>query len=336
MTNKLPFEKLQRKVIIKQHGSKPASLGSETDSIPIELLLNYGIINIDKPAGITSYKTAEQVKRILHVKKTGHGGTLDPSVTGVLPVALGRATRITQAFLAAGKEYICEMHLHKLVGQKQIREVIENFTDIIEQIPPVKSAVKRQKRKREIYYMDILEINKRDVSFKIGCQGGTYIRKLVHDMGTELGTGAHMAKLRRTKAGSFTESALCTLENLSEAYKKWEQTGDENDLRKVVQSIENAVQHLGKVWIDDSVIEPVCEGWDLAVPGVIKLHSEIEVGNPVVIMTMKDVLIALGEAQLTSDQILKLEKGIAVKTKKVFMQLENKQTRVLKKKTIFL
>jgi H/ACA ribonucleoprotein complex subunit 4 len=328
MTNKLPFETVQRNVIIKQQASSTETLESKKEITAIEQLLNYGIINIDKPAGITSYKTVEQVKRILHVKKTGHGGTLDPSVTGVLPVALGRATRITQAFLPTGKEYICKMHLHKLVGKKQISQVIDNFTGVIEQIPPVKSAVKRQKRKREIYYIEILEINKRDVFFKVGCQGGTYIRKLVHDMGTELGTGAHMTKLRRTKAGSFTESTLCTLENLAEAYKKWEQAGDENNLRKVVQPIENALQHLGKVWIDDSVIEPICDGWDLAVPGITKLHSDIEVGNLVAVMTMTDKLIALGQARLTSQQMLDLEKGIAVKTKKVFMNLENNQSKV--------
>jgi H/ACA ribonucleoprotein complex subunit 4 len=328
MANQLPFEKLQRKVIIKQQeGCKPAADG-KIETAPIEQLLSYGIINIDKPAGPTSYKTAEQVKKILGIKKTGHGGTLDPLVTGVLPVALGRATRITQAFLSAGKEYICTMHLHKPVAEQQIRQIFGKFTGVIEQMPPVKSAVKRQKRERKIYYIELLAIDKRDVSFKVGCQGGTYIRKLVHDMGTELGTGAHMAALRRTKAACFTESTLCTLENLVQAYKKWEQTGDENVLLNVIQPIENAVEHLGKVWIDDSVIAPVCEGWDLAVPGIIKLNSDIETGNLVALMTMKDKLIALGQARLTSQQMLEQDKGIAVKTKKVFMHLENKQPKI--------
>jgi H/ACA ribonucleoprotein complex subunit 4 len=145
-------------------------------------------------------------------------------------------------------------------------------------------------------------------------------------MGTELGAGAHMTKLRRTKAGSFTESTLCTLENLAEAYKKWEQAGNENNLRKVVQPIENALQHLGKVWIDDSVIEPICDGWDLAVPGITKLHSNINQDELLAVMTMKDKLVALGYARLTSQQMIDQQKGIAVKTKKVFMQLENNQS----------
>jgi H/ACA ribonucleoprotein complex subunit 4 len=132
MTNKLPFETVQRNVIIKQQASSTETLESKKEITAIEQLLNYGIINIDKPAGITSYKTVEQVKRILHVKKTGHGGTLDPSVTGVLPVALGRATRITQAFLPTGKEYICKMHLHKLGDEQQISQVFEKFTGLIE------------------------------------------------------------------------------------------------------------------------------------------------------------------------------------------------------------
>ncbi|MHC4843866.1 MAG: RNA-guided pseudouridylation complex pseudouridine synthase subunit Cbf5, partial [Planctomycetota bacterium] len=309
MANKLPFEKCQRKVIIKQQGNLADFLEAKTESLTTEQLLNYGIINIDKPAGPTSYKTAERVKRILHIKKTGHGGTLDPLVTGVLPVALGRATRITQAFLPAGKEYVCTMHLHKPVRQQQIRQVFEKFTGIIEQMPPVKSAVKRQKRERRIYYTEILGIDKRDVSFKVGCQGGTYIRKLVHDMGTELGTGAHMAALRRTKAACFTESSLCSLDELADAHQLWKQDSDETALSRIIQPIENAVEHLGKVWIDDSVIEPICEGWDLAVPGIIKLHSDIEVGDLVAVMTMTDKLIALGQARLTSQQMLEQEKG---------------------------
>jgi len=324
MNNKLPFEKLRRKVIVKQQANSAEGFKDKTEIASIEQLLNYGIINIDKPAGITSYKTAERVKTILHIKKTGHGGTLDPSVTGVLPVALGKATRITQAFLTAGKEYVCTMHLHKPATELQIKQVFEKFTGVIEQVPPVKSAVKRQKRQREIYYIEALNIEDRNVTFRVGCQGGTYIRKLVHDMGAELGIGAHMVRLRRTKAGSFTESTLCTLENLTDAYNKCEQTVDEDDLRTVLQPIENAIRHLGKIWIDDSVIEPVCDGWDVAVPGITKLHSDIHKGELVVVMTMTDKLIALGDAMLTSEEMKDLQKGIAVKVKKVFMKVARK------------
>jgi H/ACA ribonucleoprotein complex subunit 4 len=328
MINKLPFQKIQPKVIIKHKEAVQAAAGDNKVIPLINELLNYGVVNIDKPRGPTSYRVAEQVRKILHVNKTGHGGTLDPAVTGVLPVALGRATRITQALLGAGKEYSCKMQLHKPVNEKQISEVFKNFTGVIEQIPPVKSAVKRQKREREIYYMEILGIKDRDVTFRVGCQGGTYIRKLVHDMGIKLGTGAHMAELRRTKAGCFTESSLCTLQQLTQAYQKWDLEGDETCLRKVILPIENAVEHLGKVWIDDSVIEPVCDGWDLAVPGIIKLLSQIEDGDLVAVMTMKDKLIALGEAQLASQQMLELEKGIAVKVKKVFMKVSRKNQQI--------
>ena len=328
INNKLPFEKLRRKVIVKQKADPSKDLPGKTDIASIEQLLNYGIINIDKPAGITSYKTAERVKRILHIKKTGHGGTLDPLVTGVLPVALGYATRITQAFLPAGKEYVCTMHLHKPATKPQIEHVFETFTGIIEQVPPVKSAVRRQKREREIYYIEALKIEDRNVTFRVGCQGGTYIRKLVHDMGLALGTGAHMAELRRTKSGCFTEAAMCTLEELAEAYKKWAQTRDEDGLRTVIQPIENSIQHLGKVWIHESVIEPICDGWDVAVPGIMKLHSNINEGELVAVMTMTDKFIALGDAVLTSEEMNELQKGISVKVKKVFMKVARKNQNV--------
>ena len=128
-------------------------------------------------------------------------------MTGVLPIALANATRITQGLLTAGKEYVALMHLHKSVSEEKIREIMNKFVGKIEQIPPARSAVKRQERTREIYYLTILEIDGQDVLFRVGCQAGTYIRKLIHDIGGSLTVGAHMTQLIRTKAGPFKENS---------------------------------------------------------------------------------------------------------------------------------
>ena len=159
---------------------KPAEgkFGKRPEERTPEELINYGIVNIDKPKGPSSHQTADYVKKILKIDKAGHSGTLDPAVTGVQPVALGKATRITQFFLTAPKEYVCLMHLHKEVEEKALLEAIEKFVGKIQQLPPVRSAVKRQMRTREIYEFKVLEIKSQDVLFTVKCQAGTYIRKL--------------------------------------------------------------------------------------------------------------------------------------------------------------
>ena len=108
---------------------------------PIEEHIAKGIINLDKPSGPTSHEVDSWVKRILGCKKTGHGGTLDPKVTGVLPIGIDNATRVSQLLLPAGKEYVCLMTLHKEIPKDQIKEIFDEFTGKIYQTPPVKSAV---------------------------------------------------------------------------------------------------------------------------------------------------------------------------------------------------
>src|SRR5947209_13520874 len=137
-------------------------------------------------------------------------------VTGVLPLALEDATKTIQAFLLTGKEYVCLMALHGEVEEKKIQAVLEEFVGDIFQRPPVRAAVRRDVRKRRIYYIRDVEIDGREVLFRVGCQAGTYIRKLVSDIGEILGVGAHMRELRRTRAGPFTEETIYNLYDILE------------------------------------------------------------------------------------------------------------------------
>src|SRR3989339_1497640 len=121
----------------------------ETKSI--QELLEFGIINVDKSSGPTSFNISAFVRRNLNLRKTSHFGTLDPKVTGVLPVALNRACKLTGFFLGEDKEYIGVMRLHEEVSLNEIEKAIqEKFSGIIKQTPPLKSRVKRQEREREI------------------------------------------------------------------------------------------------------------------------------------------------------------------------------------------
>jgi len=139
-------------------------------------------------------------------------------VTGVLPIAVGKATKLLM-FLPSDKEYVGVMHINEEIELKKLREIIKSkFIGKIKQIPPKKSAVKREEREREIYDFKILEKEGKHVLFSVHCEAGTYIRKLVHDLGKEIG-GAHMLELRRTKAGMFSEKDSMTLLELADAMK---------------------------------------------------------------------------------------------------------------------
>ncbi len=315
----LPFEKRRAKLLEKRQAETDPAFGCSPENRTADILLEYGIVNLNKPAGPTSHQVSDYLQRILHIEKAGHSGTLDPGVTGVLPVALGRATRIVQMLLTAGKEYVGVMHLHDEVPTKTLEAAIKKFTGKIMQLPPLRSAIKRQLRQREIYYFEILEINGKDVLFKVGCEAGTYIRKLCHDLGIALKTGAHMAQLHRTKAGPFTDSDYVTMQDLEDAYWYW--TNEKNDklLKKYIMPVEKGVEHLPKVYVQDSAVDTICHGASLKVPGIVKLDSDVEKGKTVAIMTLKNELIALGEAQQSAEDILKAERGEAVKTHKVFM-----------------
>jgi len=308
-------------LLIKTEGETDPNYGNFPDERPLEDHIKRGIINLDKPSGPTSHEIDSWVKRILNVEQTGHGGTLDPKVTGVLPVGIDYATRVIQLLLGADKEYVCLMHLHEEIPEGRIRDILKEFQGKIFQTPPIKSAVKREMRVRNIYYVDILEIDGQDVLFKIGCEGGTYIRKYCHDVGEALVIGAHMAELRRTKSGPFKEDeTLITLQDLTDAYHIWKEEGDESLIRNCILPMELAVKHLPKIIIRDSAVDAVCHGADLASGGIVSLDDNINKGNTVAVMTLKGELVAAGESLKTSKEIYKANKGIIIDIKKVFME----------------
>ncbi len=231
---------------------------------------------------------------------------------------MDKATRVVQVLLNAGKEYVCLMHLHKDVSEEKIRKTVKKFTGVIEQLPPLRSAIKRQLREREVYYFEILEIDGRDVLFRIGCEAGTYIRKICSDFGKELKTGAHMQQLVRTKAGCFKDKDMINLQKLQDAYTLYEQ-GKEKEIRKCVLPFERAVDHLGKIYIVDGAIGSITHGAPLYAVGISKFESEICKNDLVAVFSLKGELVCVGKAEMSSKEIGKKEKGTVVSETKVFM-----------------
>jgi H/ACA ribonucleoprotein complex subunit 4 len=161
-------------------------------------------------------------------------------VTGVLPIALNRACRLSDYFMHKNKTYVGIMRVHKDIERKELEKEISNFIGKIMQLPPVKSRVKREIREREVFSFKILEIEGKDVLFETEVQAGTYIRKLCSDLGDRIG-GAHMLELRRIKAGIFSEENIVNLYDFEKAVESWKK-GDETQLRKILIPADKAIK----------------------------------------------------------------------------------------------
>jgi tRNA pseudouridine55 synthase len=208
-----------------------------------------GILLIDKPPGMTSHDVVRRVRRLLRTRRVGHTGTLDPLATGVLPIAVGEATRIVQFLMEGDKTYRAILKLGETTTTQDAEgEVLErrpvegvtaeavvaaarSFEGVIRQLPPMYSALKkdgvplyrlarqgieveRESRAVRIDRLQILDVDLPLITLEVDCSKGTYVRTLCHDLGLVLGTGAHLLALRRTRSGSFTEADCVTLEQL--------------------------------------------------------------------------------------------------------------------------
>ncbi|TEU08854.1 RNA-guided pseudouridylation complex pseudouridine synthase subunit Cbf5 [Candidatus Bathyarchaeota archaeon] len=315
----IPPWEVERTVVVRAVEDADPSLGTPPDQRALQRYIKYGVIVLDKQPGPTSHEVVAWVKKLLELDRAGHGGTLDPRVTGVLPVGLQESTKVVQALLVAGKEYICVMRTHREESEARVVETLRLFEGEIFQRPPVRSSVRRRLRTRRIYRIDYLEGDGRNWLFSVACQSGTYIRKLCFDVGEVLGGGAHMHELRRTRSGPFTEGDLVTMYDLSEALDLLREEGDEGLLRRIVRPLEDALGLLPKLWIRDSAVEALCNGASLMMPGILRLESGIGRGEMVAVLTQKGEAVALMEAEASAEEILESQRGVAAKPVRVLM-----------------
>ncbi len=286
---------------------------------PIPELLETGFIIIDKPQGPTSHEVSAWVRKILGARKSGHPGTLDPQVSGVLPVAINRSTRILSELSGADKEYVGVIRFRDKQPPEKVEDLFKKFTGTIEQTPPKMSAVRRRKRKRKVYNLIPLEYKGKDVLFSVSCEAGTYIRTLCSDMG-KLVTGAEMIELRRTKFGKISEGNCHTLQELSDALWKYEEKNEELALRSIAKPLEAFITSK-RITAKDSALESICSGAPLNAPGVLS-SEEFSKGEKVAIMNSAGGLVALGTAEVESDEIKNMEKGVVARPKSVIMLKE--------------
>ncbi|MGC2237074.1 MAG: tRNA pseudouridine(55) synthase TruB [Pyrinomonadaceae bacterium] len=281
-----------------------------------------GFLIIDKPEGFTSHDVVARCRRILRTKRIGHTGTLDPFATGVMVIMVGRATRLARFLDKDAKEYeamvrfgsetdtgdrtgelrITNYELRD-VSIEEIENILPEFRGKIEQTPPMYSAKKVEGKKLyelarkgieierkpvniTIYELEVqsskFKVQSSDVSIRVLCSAGTYIRTLAEDIGRKLKTGAHLAELRRTRAGKFDLSKVVTLEKLEEIVI-------DNRLDDALISMNEAISHLPKVVLSESDIKKTQSGIKLKFESV-----EIEENQPVRMIDEKENLIAVG------------------------------------------
>ena len=236
-------------------------------------LLSFGVINLDKPPGPSAHQVSAWVRDLADVRRAAHAGTLDPTVTGCLPVLTGDATRIARALLGP-KEYVAVLELHGRAPE-DLERVLGAFEGPVLQRPPRKSAVDRSLRVRQVDDLTVLESEPRRLLLRIECESGTYVRKLCHDAGLALGTGANMGDLRRTAATPFDDTDLVTLHDLTDALA-FHDEGVPESLYEAVDPAERALASLPAVTIASSAAREVAEGAPVYAPGVLDADDGVD------------------------------------------------------------
>jgi H/ACA ribonucleoprotein complex subunit 4 len=297
--------------------------GHYPDRRPISALLDYGLILIDKPDGPTSHEVVAWVKRILKIDKAGHSGTLDPAATGLLPIGLGEGTKAISVLLLGPKEYYALARMHTTIAEDKLVSVIGQFTGDIYQRPPQRSSVRRATRIRKIYHFEMVDRYDRLVLLQVICQSGTYIRKIIYDVGEVLGPGATMVELRRTRVSNFFEREhdFTKLHDLTDAFEMYKQKNDDDTkLRKLIKPIELCLEGIRGAVVRDTAVDALCHGAQLAVPGVIALPKGLAKNELVGIYTLKGEIVGLAEALMTKEEIEDNIKGVAFSMKRIIMK----------------
>jgi len=252
---------------------------------------------VDKPRGPSSHQVTAWARDLLGVSVAGHAGTLDPNVSGVLWVGLERALRLVPLVLEFPKTYVGVVVLHGDVPRPRLERVTAEFVGPIYQTPPVRSAVKRERRVRTIHHLDLLEVTRSRVLIRVVADSGTYVRTLAVDLGEALGVGAHLEELRRTATGPFDERDAAPLATLADAVAA-ARSGAPAELLGRLRPIEEVWREFPTLVLKDVAASAVAHGAALAAGGVASASRPFSRGERVVLVARSGELVATGVAQL--------------------------------------
>ena len=285
----------------------------------IDELLESSIIIVDKPPGQTSHEVTSSIKKILGVKRTGHAGTLDPQVSGVMPVAVGRATKLLGYIAGKTKTYVALIKFKdEKLTDKRVKELFEDFTGEITQTPPKISAVRKIPRKRKIHYIKFLERKGRLVLFETKVDAGTYIRTLCTDIGKKCG-GARMEELRRISVGDITEKEAVPLSGLIDAIWLWKEKGNPEELLRLLKKVEDYID-AKRVIVRENAVKTLLTGAQLMAPGLKDLDKKIKKDETVALYSEKEEFIGMGKAIFDAEEMKSKERGVVVRIERIHLK----------------
>jgi H/ACA ribonucleoprotein complex subunit 4 len=248
----------------------------------------------------------------------GHAGTLDPNVSGLLWVGLGPALKLLPLVLEFPKRYIAAVNLHTAVPRRELDRVVAEFQAPVYQTPPVRSAVRRERRVRTIHRLNILEVDGPRVLLDVVADSGTYVRTLAVDLGDALGGGGHLEELRRVATGPFDETASVSLSTLADAVAE-RVAGDPQPLLALLHPIEEVWREFPTIVLKDGAASAVAHGAGLARGGILALPKPFGRGARVALITRTGELIATGVAHHDAKEIGSVRHGWVVEETRVFV-----------------
>jgi len=272
---------------------------------------------VDKPRGPSSHQVTAWVRDLLGVERAGHAGTLDPNVSGLLWIGVGPALKLLPLVLEFPKRYVGVVALHGPASAEELERVRREFTGPIYQTPPVRSAVKRERRVRTIHRLDVLEYDPPRLLLDVVADSGTYVRTLAVDLGEALGVGAHLEELRRVATGPFTESESATLSALADAVAR-RTAGEPGPLLARLRPIDEVWREFPTIVVKDAAASAVAHGAGLAAGGIVALPRPFAAGARVALVDRTGTLIATGIARHDAATIRAVPHGWVVDGTRVF------------------
>lgn len=260
----------------------------------IDELLDCSFIILDKPRGPSSHEVTTYLRKLLGVKKVGQMGTLDPKVSGVMIVGIGKAVRLLRFVDTEKKTYVGVMRTRKTPENlAEMQKEFDRFVGRITQVPPRESAVAKRARRRKVYELRARDIVVNTTLFEAIVEAGTYIRVLCTEVGKAFGEG-RMIELRRVAVGSFDESQAVRLPQLVDAMWQFKKHGNSAGLQKILLPAQKLL-HLPRLYVADAAVDAIGRGAPLALSGVAGAEAGIETGSWVQLQTKSGRLVAIGQ-----------------------------------------
>ena len=297
------------RIILDSEAKTDDEIGKIPDMRTVEERLEAGFILLDKAAGPSSHQVASWARDMFGLERLGHGGTLDPFATGVLPLMAGKSMKLTKKILTHNKTYICVFRFASEPDSKMLEEVMSNMTGRVFNVPPEISAVKIQVRSRRIFTFDKLDFKNNQMVARVECEAGTYIRTMARDMGLLLNMKVELKELRREVSGIFKLEDCVTLQQLADAYWLWKELSQPEALLRIIHPIEKLLLDYPSVTVKDSAAAALSHGAPLLRPGIVSIDPAIGDGRDIVVNTMKGETVGIVNMLVTSDSVKGMESG---------------------------